>query len=475
MNYSTNVNSFFILYLINILFIMNDNDFDKYIKYLFLSLSQVDSNTKIFNSTHTIANQSEIREPVDNFRLPKFRNFTHLAGEEFTLEQTNTINLIRLICSSISILGCFFIMLAHFLLWIKSKIIRVRRNTNYSSSSKTSCQSSSVKRNSYNSYNEQYDSGESCHNQIIESGKENLLPNKIITDKFLSNSDNLHENKILIQNQEDKIDKIKFKPSRRDTKTSEKERINKMGLGNELIFFLIISNIGWCIGSFLGIKEFTIFDKDNSLCQAQAFVQNYFDMSSICWNTIISNITLLGTKLTFSEISKKREKMYLFFIYSNVLPILFSLGPVFTDSYGPAGIWCWIDLSHLDIYSYIWIIIFYLFNWGNIFYSIYALISTSMYFSKRQSEIENDQDKIREAKYLKKYIFILRIFPLMLIITRLSGTINRMYSMIKNEDSYFLFAFHSTVFSLVGFFNSLIYSYFYRNVFKECCKKKQTD
>jgi cAMP receptor-like G-protein coupled receptor len=518
------------------------------INSLFFSLDHIDRNSGILNST--ISNKTETVAPIDNYIFPKFKNYTHLAGEEFTLEETQIINLIRLICSSISILGCFFIIVAHFLLWIKFKLNRIKRYSNYSTSSKNSYQSSSFKNFSNN---DESVSGVSCHNEIIEAEDEKKNSNTNMTEKLLPDTNYLIENQNLNQLEKikfsiskdserdnicntyksdnninfvvEKIEKtakyekdnknlltnsnqinifkssrspdsgpvlspsyikiypkhpskssnLKIKPRRMDTKTLERERINKMGLGNELIFFLIISNLGWCIGSFLGIKGFTVVDKDNSLCQAQAFVQNYFDMSSICWNTIISHITLLGTKLTFSDISKKREKMYLFFIYSNAVPILFSLGPLMTDSYGPAGIWCWIDLSQLDTYSYTWIIIFYLFNWGNIIYSIYALISTSMYFSKRQAEIGNDSEKIREAKYLRKYIFILRIFPLILIITRLSGTMNRLYSMIQDEDSFFLFAFHSTVFSLVGFFNSLIYSYFYRSVFKECCKKKEIE
>ncbi len=164
--------------------------------------------------------------------------------------------------------------------------------------------------------------------------------------------------------------------------------------------------------------------------------------------------------------------MYIFFLYSNLLPLIFSLGPYLTDSYGPAGIWCWIDLTNLKPFAIAWIVLFYIFNWGNIMYSIYALITTSRYFSKRKAEIGHCSEKLKEAKFLGNYVFILRVFPLVLIATRLSGTLNRCYSMIYSSDSFFLYSFHSTVFSLSGFFNALIYSYFYRSLFNNCCKSK---
>ena len=92
------------------------------------------------------------------------------------------------------------------------------------------------------------------------------------------------------------------------------------------------------------------------------------------------------------------------------------------------------------------------------------------YFKIRQSEIKDIAEKYKELRFLKKYILILRIFPILLIIIRLPGTFNRIYGFISSNDSFILNIIHVVFYSLAGFFNSIVYSYFYRSIFK--CKKK---
>lgn len=348
-----------------------------------------------------------------------------IAGQNFTPEQVHIISMVRLICSLLSLLACCFIIIFYIIMCAR---FRCNKKTE-----------SSQTLNSDNDLEVQFNS--------TEVSRDSNVPKRASLKKVGSN-----------------------------TRSSAATSVSRMGFGNDLIFFLILSNMGWSLGSFLGINGFTSQnDRDDPLCISQAIIQNYFDMSSICWNSVISIFILLGTQTTYSNIKKMKKKIYIFFIYSNVFPLILSFGPYLTESYGNSGIWCWIDLYNITTWGYIWMILFYIFNWGNLCYTVYALFKTSVYFSKRKREIGSDSLKIKEYKFLTKYVLILRVFPMLLLITRLSGTVNRCYSMFSKNDSFFLFFFHSLIFSLAGFCNALIYSYFYRKAFICCTKKNEVD
>ena len=258
--------------------------------------------------------------------------------------------------------------------------------------------------------------------------------------------------------------------SSRTPKNSE-----KMGIGNDLIFFLILSNLGWCIGTFLGIKGFNSEeDRKSPNCIAQAFVQNFFDISSICFTTLISRVTLLGTTKCYADFSKVKNRMCHFLLYATLCPLALSLGPYFTDSLGCSGAWCWIDFFNMNSYSYLWTILIYGFDWANIMYIIYALIVASQYFDKRKLEINCDQTKSKELHFLHKYVLILKAFPIILMINRLPSLINRAYSLLFKKDSFCLFMMHSVAMALGGLFNSVIYSFFYRSLFR-CCKRTRNN
>lgn len=145
--------------------------------------------------------------------------------------------------------------------------------------------------------------------------------------------------------------------------------------------------------------------------------------------------------------------------------------PIFTNSYGPAGPWCWIDIYHVNTYTYLWTCLIYCFNWCNVIYSAYAAFTAAKYFVKRKNEIKDDKNKDEEYKFIRKYLFILRLFPAILLVTRLPALVNRVYLIITFNNNFYLYFLHTMFYSLAGLFNSLVYSYFYRNSFK--CKNKK--
>jgi hypothetical protein len=352
-------------------------------------------------------------------------------------DEVKNIVLIRIICSGISIVGCLFIISLYIVMCVKFRCFKKSGNGNNSNSN--------------------YNSSNTLNNNSTIN---------IDTEALLNSSSMTRDSVLLEQSYNNKNKKLALKSCRTVKSTTESGR-KKMGIGNDLIFCLILSNLGWCIGSFLGMDFYSAQDRSNPLCIAQAFIQNFFDMSVICWTTLISRVTILGTKKVYADIRKMKVKMYLYFLYGYICPFLFSIGPYLTNSYGWAGAWCWIDLYKPDAYDYFWITSNYIFNWLNLFYIFYALIAASIYFSKRHKEIMADSSKYREQRFLNKYIVILRIFPIVLMITHLPGVANRCYSLFTASDSHILFICQSVAISLSGFFNSLLYSYFYRSVFKK--------
>ena len=145
---------------------------------------------------------------------------------------------------------------------------------------------------------------------------------------------------------------------------------------------------------------------------------------------------------------------------------------MFTNSYGLVGAWCWINIKSKSTTIIIWSGVIYGFIWLNMAFQLYSTYKTIMYFRLRSKEIRNSNDKEKEREFIKKYILILILIPIILLVTKLPGSINRWYEVIVSEESTLLYTIHAFVSCLQGFLNSLAYSFFYRKLIK-CCPKKQ--
>lgn len=350
-----------------------------------------------------------------------------IQPDNFTDDELKMITASRLICSGISIFACMWILFFYTIMCIKFRC---------------------SKRRSSVSFNRQItDSIPDCEN---------------LQTSFVSN--NNYENLV------NKRNKSVFK-SNKGLRLSDIGS-NKMGIGKDLIFFLILSNLGWSMANFLSLEGFDSGEaKNDPYCISQAFIQNFFDISSLCFTMLISRVTLLGTTKCYADIRKVKYRMTLFMLYSIGCPLILTIGPYLTDSLGCSGAWCWIDIYNTNTLTYLWIVSIYVFDWANILYIIYALVVACQYFEKRKVEINSDQTKSKELRFLTKYVMILKAFPVILMINRMPGLINRLYTLFFHHNSFYLFMIHSIAINLSGFFNSLIYSYFYRRVFK-CCRKK---
>jgi hypothetical protein len=88
------------------------------------------------------------------------------------------------------------------------------------------------------------------------------------------------------------------------------------------------------------------------------------------------------------------------------------------------------------------------------------------------SEIKGRNDKEKERKFIKQYLLIITMLPIISVVTRLPATVNRVYGIFISTPLFVMYLLHVIFWTLTGFFNSLTYFYFFRNTFR--CKKNIT-
>jgi hypothetical protein len=243
----------------------------------------------------------------------------------------------------------------------------------------------------------------------------------------------------------------------------------KLGYGHTLIFLLAISDFIHSLSSFIKTSGFMASEADAS-CIAQGVLMNIGELSSVCWTTVIALSIYLSTVV---QDFKKLRKCY-FFFYTLTFTAIFTIGPVITNSYGQAGVWCWLNTKDLDNYeAWVWSLTIYIFHWCNILFNIFAVYKSVKYFNIRAFEIQTDDQE--QANFLKNFCIMLKFFPIILVICWVPATINRIYLFASKKENAFLYGLHAFSTTLVGFLNALVYSYYYRNFFKSYCGCRKGD
>ena len=121
------------------------------------------------------------------------------------------------------------------------------------------------------------------------------------------------------------------------------------------------------ISNFFGNPE-----NNDGLCILQGILAESGALASICWVTAISFSIFIvitsDTPPTSGDISKWLKLMHII-IWSYIL--LCTLLPLFTNSYGPAGGWCWIKGTTTS--DKVWrFLLFYIPLWSAISFMIFA-------------------------------------------------------------------------------------------------------
>lgn len=104
---------------------------------------------------------------------------------------------------------------------------------------------------------------------------------------------------------------------------NNKPKILKMGMINDILVMLIFSNLGFLSSTFL-VFNTNDLDKNNALCQIQGLIQNYFDLASICWTTVVSNV--MKNMIISINVDSEKKKFKWYFSYCLILPLIFCIG-----------------------------------------------------------------------------------------------------------------------------------------------------
>ena len=254
----------------------------------------------------------------------------------------------------------------------------------------------------------------------------------------------------------------------------------KIGLGSHFMFCLILSNF---FSSIIPIIYYVAeqnnkFDsKVTPLCTALGFFHNFFDLCAVCWTSVIVKLFLTSTRINEFVPGQEKKTMVISTLYSIIFPFLFTTIPFCTkEPYANADTHCSFyyaeTLQEKNEHPIPWNYVFSVFVFLNLLYNCYCLFHVIRYYSNK---IKNYMKDSKDYKVIKRYVNVFRIFPLVLILSRLAKGLNRGVITLFSIDNETILAIISYAGSILycsnGLVNSLICVYFFRGVFT-CLKTK---
>ena len=293
---------------------------------------------------------------------------------------------------------------------------------------------------------------------------------------------------------------IENESSSNESKKKKDNKDGKIGLGSNFMFFLTISNFFGSLFEFLflfyyksekkskdlsnptdNIELYNIFNEDEK-CYLFGFAHNFFDLYTVCW---ISMLTFLFYKsTTLSNEMQYQDKKYLTigFIYSSLLCIIFCVIPFATHSYGFANYYCsfrYKEIKKISNNEYkilnektlnkFWRISFVVVTFLNNAFNALCLIKTTIFYSRKLAMI-NKQNK-NEYRLMKIYVWVFRIFPIVLLVSRLFKGLSRLiiekFDLNRTTVNIIEYA-NAFFFASNGIFDSIACLFFFKGVFW-CC------
>ena len=262
------------------------------------------------------------------------------------------------------------------------------------------------------------------------------------------------------------------------------ESQNKISLGSHFMLFLILANF---LSSFLPIIFYVYYEDyvsnvGDTLCTILGFCHNFLDLCAICWTLVVVQLFTTSTQIT--EFAPGQEGKYFLFatLFSILFPLILTVLPFLLNlisdnkkhAYGDAGTHCsfyYHDAEWISISFSITVLLC-------IIYIIVLLVKVRKYYSKKLLLLAKGSE---DYKVFRIYVFVFKIFPFILIISRILKGVSR--ALTDYTHQYFGFNVPTGVintlnylsaisFCLNGFFNSLVCISFFRSVF-HCGKDRE--
>ena len=268
-----------------------------------------------------------------------------------------------------------------------------------------------------------------------------------------------------------------------ETKEENTKKAKKIGLGSHYMFYLILSHFFGGIIELIYIllnKNYKKKDEDEEEdieCQLFGFLHNFFDLSSICWTTMLTYLFYKSTNLS-SEILYKDEKYLLIgFLYWFLSCFIFVVVPFFEKEYGFSNTYCAFrkkKKNKKEIELLFWIISFIVIVFINSILNCFWLFKTTIYYSKKLQSLK--RYNIKEYKFVFIYVKVFKIFPIVLLSSRIVKLISVVFALsLENKTISKIFIYLNGIsFNINGALNSLACIYFFRGVFW-CCFSSKND
>ncbi|GMH63433.1 hypothetical protein TrST_g1633 [Triparma strigata] len=209
-----------------------------------------------------------------------------------------------------------------------------------------------------------------------------------------------------------------------------------------LVTLMSLADILVIISYFLGDPT-----SGTGLCTFQGLLQQFAELSSILWSTIIA-WTLYTAVVHRRDTSKMLHK---FVVVGFGVPFLLALFPLTTTSYDNTGAWCWITAD--DVAGQLWRwLIFYGPLWSAIGFNSY-----SVYIVRKGLKSAFAGADEMPKKY-KDLINKLKWYPIILVFCWFWGTVNRLQNAFNPGNEVFWLYFMQAFFrSTQGALNAVAY------------------
>lgn len=276
-----------------------------------------------------------------------------------------------------------------------------------------------------------------------------------------------------------------------ENKEKNRKEKGKIGLGSNFMFFLTVSNF---FGSFFESlfyffyenkinnldgeddeKKYDAFNND-SMCTWFGFAHNFFDLFSVCWISMLTLLFYKSTNLSSEMLYKDTKYLIIGFIFSTSLCVIFCGIPIFTNSYGFARFYCSFKYKEfrdgkkesVRLIDTFWRYSFIAIGFINNIFNIICLFITSRFYSKKL-RITKKQNR-HEYKVMLIFVWVFRVFPIVLLISRIVKGISRMIIESKCGDNIKKYSeyVNSFLFASNGIIDSIACVFFFRGVLW-CC------
>jgi len=195
-----------------------------------------------------------------------------------------------------------------------------------------------------------------------------------------------------------------------NNKENKNNRKRKIGLGSNFMFLLTTSNFFGSLIEFLfyfyykkmllkekesdrfSIKNYKDINNDNG-CKFFGFAHNFWDLSSVCWTTMLTLLFYCSTNLSNEMLYKGKKYLIIGFIYFIISCIIFCGLPLIKNNYGFARFYCsfrYVEFNEINenieeerISTIIYRWSFILFIAINNLFNAYCLIKTFKFYSKK--------------------------------------------------------------------------------------------